>query len=52
MDDPRKGSPTPKGAPTHEEVPPPTGTLFVLTLYIIVLAGMWGAVYWIMLQRS
>jgi hypothetical protein len=36
----------------EEELPPPRGTLFVLTLYVIILAGMWSAVYWIMLQRS
>lgn len=36
----------------EEEMPPPRGTLFVLTLYVIILAGMWSAVYWIMLQRS
>ena len=44
---PDSGSP-----PSLPEVPPPTGTLFVLMLYIMVLAGMWSAVYWIMLQRS
>jgi len=38
--------------PELGELPPPRGTLFVLTLYIIILTGMWSAVYWIMLQRS
>jgi len=38
--------------PDMGELPPPRGTLFVLTLYIIILTGMWSAVYWIMLQRS
>lgn len=29
----------------------PRGTLFVLMIYIIVLAGMWGVLYWTMVQR-
>jgi hypothetical protein len=28
-----------------EELPPPVGTLFVMMLYIMVLAGMWAAIY-------
>lgn len=42
----------PTSTPEEEELPPPRGTLFVLTLYVMILAGMWSAVYWIMLQRS
>jgi hypothetical protein len=34
-----------------EEPPPPTGTLFLMTLYLAALAGMWGAMYLIMLAR-
>ena len=37
--------------PTEEEPPPPTGTLFLMTLYLAALAGMWGAMYLIMLGR-
>lgn len=44
--------PRPASTPEEEEMPPPRGTLFVLTLYVMILAGMWSAVYWIMLQRS
>ncbi len=36
---------------TQEEVPAPVGTLFIMMLYIMVLAGMWGAIYWILLSR-
>jgi hypothetical protein len=37
--------------PQGEEPPPPTGTLFLMTLYLAALAGMWGAMYLIMLGR-
>jgi hypothetical protein len=37
--------------PREEEPPPPTGTLFLMTLYLAALAGMWGAMYLIMLGR-
>ena len=44
-----------EGKPEHaseaEEYPPPTGTLFFMMLYLAVLAGMWGAMYLIMLSR-
>lgn len=36
---------------TEEDLPPPTGTLFLMTLYLAALAGMWGAMYLIMLSR-
>lgn len=35
----------PQNSSSEEELPPPVGTLFVLMLYIMVLAGMWGAIY-------
>ncbi|MEX1257793.1 MAG: hypothetical protein WEG36_09250 [Gemmatimonadota bacterium] len=28
-----------------DELPPPVGTLFLMMLYIMVLAGMWAAIY-------
>lgn len=34
-----------------EEIPPPIGTLFFVTLYLMVMAGMWGAIYILMLER-
>lgn len=29
----------------------PIGTLFVLTIYLMVLAGMWGTMYWLLVSR-
>jgi hypothetical protein len=34
-----------------ETVPPPIGTLFVLTMYLAVTAGMWGAMLWGLIGR-
>ncbi len=28
-----------------EEVPPPVGTLFLLMLFLMLMAGMWVAIY-------
>lgn len=39
------------GPPPEDELPPPTGTLFVMMLYIMLLAGMWGAIYFEFLGR-
>lgn len=54
-----ESAPTPHGrAPERgdevgetEETPEPVGTLFLLTIYVIVLAGMWGTMYWILITR-
>lgn len=37
--------------PSAEEELTPRGTLFVLMIYLMVLAGMWGVLYWTMLSR-
>lgn len=37
-----------EGVPEEEQAP--VGTLFVLMIYIMVLAGMWGTMYWILLE--
>lgn len=29
----------------------PIGTLFFLTVYIMVLAGMWLTMYWVLISR-
>lgn len=29
----------------------PIGTLFVLMVYLMVLAGMWGTMYWLLVSR-
>ncbi|VVM05239.1 hypothetical protein MAMC_00471 [Methylacidimicrobium cyclopophantes] len=38
-----------KGVP--EEIPPPLGTMFVLILFLVVLAGMWAYMYMEMVTR-
>jgi hypothetical protein len=32
-------------------LPPPRGALFIMLVYVLVLAGMWGAMYWQLLGR-
>jgi hypothetical protein len=32
-------------------VPPPIGTLFIMTIYLAVIAGMWGAMLWGLIGR-
>ncbi len=34
-----------------ESLPPPTGTVFVLGLYIVILAVAWGAMFWMLVER-
>ncbi|ACD83109.1 hypothetical protein [Candidatus Methylacidiphilum infernorum] len=36
---------------TEKKLPPPVGTLFLLILYLAILAGMWLFMYFEMLQR-
>ena len=33
------------------EVPPPVGTLFLMMLYLMLIAGMWAAIYFEFLGR-
>lgn len=35
----------------EEELPPPTGTLFLTMLYIMVVAGMWLSIYFEFIGR-
>jgi hypothetical protein len=35
----------------RDAVPPPTGTLFVLLVYLALLVGMWGTVYLYLLSK-
>ena len=37
--------------PDEDDLPPPTGTMFLLAVYMAVLAGMWGAMYLTLLSR-
>lgn len=43
----RRDTPPPAG----EEEPELTGTLFVVLMFIILTAGLWAAVYFILLGR-
>ena len=36
---------------SEEEIPPPTGTVFVMGLYILALCGMWGFMYLRLITR-
>lgn len=47
--EPEPGSETPEMLP-HEEHP--RGTLFLLLVYLMMIVGMWGWVYYIMLGRG
>jgi len=40
-----------ESTPGDEELPPPTGTIFVMFVYIGLLIAMWGAAYWILVTR-
>lgn len=42
---------TPDTRTDEEELPPPVGTLFLMMLYLMLLAGMWGAIYFEFLGR-
>jgi hypothetical protein len=34
-----------------ESLPPPIGTIFVLGLYMLVLAVVWCAMFWLLVER-
>jgi hypothetical protein len=36
---------------SFESLPAPVGTLFVLTVYLAILVGMWGVMFWGLLGR-
>jgi hypothetical protein len=38
--------------PPKEEVPPPTGTIFLMTLYMLVLIAGWGVMFWLLVDKS
>lgn len=37
--------------PEQEEEMEPAGTLFLVTVYVMVVFGMWGTMYWLLLSR-
>ena len=45
-DDQRSG-----GGSSAEEEPVTVGTLFIMLLFLMALAGMWGLMYLILLER-
>lgn len=34
-----------------EEEPVPVGTLFFMILFLLIMVGLWAAVYWMLLER-
>lgn len=40
-----------RGAGKTVEEQGPVGTLFVLMVYLMVLAGMWATMYWMLVSR-
>jgi hypothetical protein len=36
---------------SEEKIPPPTGTIFILGTYMLVLAVGWAAMFWVLLDR-
>ncbi|MGB8411344.1 MAG: hypothetical protein WCE23_00815 [Candidatus Binatus sp.] len=35
----------------EEDLPPPTGTIFILGTYMLVLAVSWAVMFWMLLDR-
>jgi hypothetical protein len=36
---------------SEENLPPPSGTIFVMGAYILVLAAAWAAMFWLLVDR-
>ncbi len=36
----------------EEAVPPPTGTIFVMAMYMLVLMAAWAAMFWLLVDHS
>ena len=39
------------GNPPEENVPPPTGTIFVMGLYLLALIVGWSAMFWMLVEK-
>lgn len=50
-DDPGAGAAAPAEAGEEAVETRPLGTLFFLMVYVMVLAGMWVTMYWLMVTR-
>jgi hypothetical protein len=35
----------------EESLPPPTGTIFILGIYMLALAAGWAAMFWMLVDR-
>ena len=51
MTDPANGPAGQGSEPDIHELPRPTGTLFVMTLYLAAMAGMWAVMLWMLVER-
>jgi hypothetical protein len=36
---------------SEETIPPPTGTVFILSLYLLALAAGWTLMFWMLVDR-
>ena len=36
---------------SEENIPPPTGTIFILSVYMLVLAVGWAVMFWMLVDR-
>ena len=50
-DDPARRPETDPDELSPEEEPTTTGTLFIMVLFLMALAGMWGIMYFTLLSR-
>jgi len=46
------GTVKPTASEIDDDVPPPTGTLFVMLVYLVVLCALWGATYGLLVARQ
>jgi len=40
-----------RGDPAQETVPPPTGTVFVMALYLLALIVGWSVMFWMLAEK-
>ncbi len=40
-----------RGVPPEEDVPPPTGTIFVMGLYMLALIVAWSAMFLMLVEK-
>lgn len=40
-----------RGDLPEEDVPPPTGTVFVMGLYLLALMVAWSAMFWMLVEK-